>query len=1503
MSRSGFNNLDISGKNIKSYSIASAVIHIGMLLLFVFITKQAIAYYDDLKDKKDLEAAQEKQEIIDTALAEEVLENDIAEILEEMLDEFDEDLVDDLVDEIMTEELKEEIIASLDKKELDDEEYLAKLIEKVQEKLEESLNKQKDDELEQELLDKLVFEDMPTIDNKLDNALKKDTLETLTAEAIAQKAREVAKNTKEDLRKQKMEARITKKRKEAEQYEKTKNQEINNALTKLETAKNDEDINEVAIQAEVISSIAKEVANKLKLTNPFEESKTKENKSFKEELANLKKDIQERSEEITALEKKSDEVSKKTEELAKKNDKSTDERQQKLNEELKKAAKENKKSTLAKNEKSIAKVTKKAADVDTMLSKSENLSNANTDDIKMDRKELEALANNAVKSQKKVEEDFNKIKEAVKKQAQNELKSLATLKSSLSKNDKSKLPELKQLESKLNQLAKNVRELDKNASEQNLRKFENADQLFDKTESVKNKISALLNNKKKSTEEKLNDLLEKAKKSQENETVAKKTTEVSKENLKTVSENKKSTPEEKNKAKVDVKAKQDAEKKSTKTAKNDETQLNKELSNKTKQLSARVQNDVYRMTAEEKLNNAEKTKEILDLVKQASDTTKSLDEKKDSIKKLSKAQDKQTSLMKKISKDRKNAPEESDLSKKLETAKKATEESNKLKSELKKSSQEMLANAKKVLSDTKKTAKNKNVLNHANQKLNQALAALKNKHKSEAQKNAEVKRALDAVKNAKPENKDFSKKTEEFKAKGEVAARKTQNANEKTKDLSTSLTKEIRKEINENRKLQSNMTKKEQVKNKTKEDQNQLNKAYKESTSKDLKTLEKSLKKLEQVKAHQEQVAKNLDEKRENTIEQHDRKIEALESLAKDIQSLAKDFLTDNKEKILNKLKEDAINAKIEEKSETLEKNLASGSKKDKKERAKSFKLMAKDTVKATLESEAADNEEAESENDEESEATADEESEGLDSEDQESEGEGESDQENKSKKALASLQESLSESLGLEEGEGKGQGEKDEEKKKKDGGKGQRGAVESNSKLTTKLVDIIRNKRKIYKRTILSDKTKREILTQNKNYNLPKEPPILRFAKPTANGKVENPPTPSAQVYVGKITKREGPKLNPERKRKAHPKFIKGDFHAIPHLNKSPVIDAIPSEWNLKKSKVGSAQKVHFAWRPEGLYIYASVRDKSSHFERGSAQAMLSSFWEYDVIELWLDMKNAKSGNTAKNDCQQFFLAPSLPGGRRKAELREVIWSTRGVRAKKDRSLSEGKRIIASKIHSDRKGYDLECFISRANIRNLEFFKAGQVLGFLYVIDHGPNHNLEDGSLKNYKHGYPYSENPKAWGNLQLLGTDAKITTLAANGKPTDYPSVEISQPLGIMVTDQDSNTDTASVNYVVVRVKNRYGFNGKKMDNRGNDLGDWEDIRLRETGKSTGIFKGWISTTLMPSTVGDNKLGVQPGDILDVKYNDYVKMAGEYNKKLNVEVHVTSPVLIVNGANTFSE
>ncbi len=638
---------------------------------------------------------------------------------------------------------------------------------------------------------------------------------------------------------------------------------------------------------------------------------------------------------------------------------------------------------------------------------------------------------------------------------------------------------------------------------------------------------------------------------------------------------------------------------------------------------------------------------------------------------------------------------------------------------------------------------------------------------------------------------------------------------------------------------------------------------------------EASIKSLELAK---QTFADAVNETRKKALAQSDKQLKSVQELAKEIKGL-KDSSELNTEEVVKAIKEESVKNKIEEKAEHLRDKLQTGTEQEKDQRKESFKLDAKEAVAVAEE---ASQQKKEGTN-------GGEEGEQVSAEQEMGEGQSESE---KSGPLSALLSKALAEKMGLDDGGDDAGGQEGEaaNSTKQSAGSGHGVEVEIEGELRRKLMSPQWRTRK------LSMNTQKEILSKNAVTVVSKEPPVLRFAKPTLQSEQTNTLQISQDIYVGKLHKREVATLNPNRPRKAHPKFADTDFCAVPFCTTVPKLDGDPSDWNLEHTRLSPGKDVFMQWRPDGLYVLALVQDKSGQFEKADKKTMEDNFWNFDCMEIWFDMKNSKAAKTAQHACQQFWVAPQLPGIRDRNELWEVVWGGHGYKAQRN---GQGKQYVGSKVHPGNTGYNIEYFIPRAHLTNLKFFRAGQVIGFLYAINHSSNYSIMTSSLRNYNPNFHYSSQPSSWGNLQLLGTDAALNTLTAEGTAAEYPTVEVSKSLGLMVNDPDSNTDIGAINAVTVRVRNRYGFDGNEKNAEGELLGDWEDVRLQETGKNTGVFKGWVRTTLLPSTTGDEKLGVQPGDILDVDYNDYVRMAGEYDQKMHVEVQVVSPVYNVEGAN----
>ena len=651
----------------------------------------------------------------------------------------------------------------------------------------------------------------------------------------------------------------------------------------------------------------------------------------------------------------------------------------------------------------------------------------------------------------------------------------------------------------------------------------------------------------------------------------------------------------------------------------------------------------------------------------------------------------------------------------------------------------------------------------------------------------------------------------------------------------------------------------------------QLDAHRRQGTPKDAEQLHK----LQQATAALDQARKTfaqaVNQERTQSLASTERALQELQALTRDVAALQGLNQEQQRDATIAAIKETMLSERIAQKAEHLHKQLRQGTDSEKKQRAEQFQLTASDAVSAAQQQQA------------EKSATV----------------KGAADEASTEQKQTLphlSMSASLQNILAQKIDRVSTRAEQDDKAEKHSDETPIQAAVSSGFRgieVDAKALGQRLHSRWQFRKLSLAEK--KEILVRNAVSALAQPPPVLRFARPTLDAAKENERVGSADVYVGQISKREIASLDPNRPRQSHPQFQKTDFSAVPFCQSIPTLDGDPSDWDLERTRLHAGKDVFMQWRPDGLYVLALIRDKSGSFEQAAIEQMQQNFWDYDTMEIWFDMKNSKAKKTDQHACQQFWACPKLPGIERDHQLWEIVWGAHGRKLLRS---GPGKPYIGSRVHDDQRGYNLEYFIPRALLTNLNYFRAGQVLGFLYVINSSHNPEHMQSSLEHFNPHFHYSSQPSSWGNLQLLGTDAVLHTLTASGEAAEYPSVEVSQSLGLMVTDPDSNTDIGAVNAVTVRVKNRYGFDGRERDADGVELGDWEDVRLLETGKNTGVFKGWVSTTLLPSATGDQKVGVQPGDKLDVLYSDYVRMAGEYDEKMQVEVAVVSPILQVTGA-----
>jgi uncharacterized repeat protein (TIGR01451 family) len=114
-------------------------------------------------------------------------------------------------------------------------------------------------------------------------------------------------------------------------------------------------------------------------------------------------------------------------------------------------------------------------------------------------------------------------------------------------------------------------------------------------------------------------------------------------------------------------------------------------------------------------------------------------------------------------------------------------------------------------------------------------------------------------------------------------------------------------------------------------------------------------------------------------------------------------------------------------------------------------------------------------------------------------------------------------------------------------------------------------------------------------------------------------------------------------------------------------------------------------------------------------------------------------------------------------------------------------------------------------------------------------------------------------WGILPAPSQSGAVVPTNTNVRTAPSQALHGGDPLLITLTDHDQNRDLNLAETVLVTLRSQV-------------TGDVENLRLTETGPSTGVFSGYIQTTRSASTPGDCVLGVAVNDNIAVKYQDAI-------------------------------
>ena len=373
--------------------------------------------------------------------------------------------------------------------------------------------------------------------------------------------------------------------------------------------------------------------------------------------------------------------------------------------------------------------------------------------------------------------------------------------------------------------------------------------------------------------------------------------------------------------------------------------------------------------------------------------------------------------------------------------------------------------------------------------------------------------------------------------------------------------------------------------------------------------------------------------------------------------------------------------------------------------------------------------------------------------------------------------------------------------------------------------------------------------------------------------------------------------------------------FEGIPFLPRFPRLDGDLSDWGrvrplmLRPSAGGPAILVYAAWNYQGFFFGYRVEQPAEKF-------YWPSFWQQghnhntgdviyskatgvdwalrgDHLRLTFDTLDARNDNRGEPHTQEFVIFPQgsesdpgLPG------IERVIASQRDAERKEYRGIKADGNVFPQQpppengpdgtgpyriTRAGPDGYCTEVFIPRAVFKH-PVFAPGWYIGFDCAVASG----IQGGN--NQFQGQAWATNdpnrPDRWGDLLLLGTDARVLVQQASTHALPVYQIVPGCSYLLTVVDPDRNVHPGQIDTVLVSAEVNGGNN------------DVEVFVLKETKENSGIFRGYINTQPGIGREVQGVLEVMPLQELRLGYVDFANAKGQRNVITEIKLPIVAPL-----------
>jgi hypothetical protein len=402
--------------------------------------------------------------------------------------------------------------------------------------------------------------------------------------------------------------------------------------------------------------------------------------------------------------------------------------------------------------------------------------------------------------------------------------------------------------------------------------------------------------------------------------------------------------------------------------------------------------------------------------------------------------------------------------------------------------------------------------------------------------------------------------------------------------------------------------------------------------------------------------------------------------------------------------------------------------------------------------------------------------------------------------------------------------------------------------------------------------------------------------------------------------------------------------FEAVPFLTKFPRLDGDLSDWGkirpliLRPGRGGEAILVYAAWNYQGFFFGYQVKQDAERFYYPSLwrmghnhntggveyQKVTGVDWAYrgDHLRLMFDTLDARNDNRGEPHTQEFVIFPlgiesdpSVPG------IERVIASQRDAATKEYRGVKATCKVFPPQPRVESgpdgsgpfrvtkqtaAGYTVEVFVPRSLFR-VPVFAPGWHIGFDCVVATGVQPG-DDPRLSRFVGqswtGGSEADRPDRWGDLLLLGTDPRILLQEANAAGALAQSLTPGHSYLVTVIDPDRNVNPAAEDTVLVSAEVSSGAGVPPASSEAGrpalsgaegmpaPLGDVEVLVLRETGRNTGVFRGFVDTQPGLGRQVQGVLEAMPLQQVRLGYVDFANARGRRNVINEMRLPALAPV-----------